>query len=196
MALATDADAISVRRAGNLIFAPSTSRSSMRINTMIIWQVTNTKLAGDWSGGRFLQSFHNVDDFARVVSVFPKLEPLVKVRLLLACALAPSSDRGKHHAELQRLADQAAADEDEWVRIMSTTASGFSGALNWDAVLDKFPLVSLTHCSRAHYTCNAACCLLLWCCTRNTAAHQPYAQTCCQQTAQLMQDWFRRWQAA
>jgi hypothetical protein len=63
-----------------------------------------------------LQSFHNTDDFAKVVSIFHKLESLVKVRLLIACALAPGADRAKHSSELQNLADQACTDDDEWVR--------------------------------------------------------------------------------
>ncbi len=50
-----------------------------------------------------------------MVSIFHKLEPLVKVRLLIACALAPEGDRAKHSAELQHLAEHACKDDDEWV---------------------------------------------------------------------------------
>jgi len=105
----------------------------------------NTKLSTPWSGCVLSQL--DETKLKVLVRVFPKgkLDQLVKVRLLLACALLPPDRKVQLSHLLSDLAEAAISDEDEFVRATALSCGDFSGQLDLSSVMAGNAMVILYH---------------------------------------------------
>uniref|UniRef100_A0A7S0RJ65 NELF-A N-terminal domain-containing protein n=1 Tax=Chlamydomonas leiostraca TaxID=1034604 RepID=A0A7S0RJ65_9CHLO len=104
-----------------------------------------SKLQGDWSASTIaaqitrerLQALHRV---------FPKgkLDNMVKVRVLLACAFLPVQQLAELQPELSALAKVACSDDDEWVRVVGAAVGDLDGRLDMASVCSTSSLVRQT----------------------------------------------------
>ncbi|KAK9830636.1 hypothetical protein WJX81_007675 [Elliptochloris bilobata] len=94
-----------------------------------------SKLQGDWSALAFTKSLSR-EMLQSLVPRFEKLDPLVRVRLLLAAMLLPPAQREDLAPELQALAAAARTDKEEWVGVIGRAVGDFSGVLDLPAVLE------------------------------------------------------------
>jgi hypothetical protein len=117
----------------------------------------NATLAYDWSVDRFVNSVtaKTIPDITRH---FGDLEPMAKVRLLIACSLALSKLAGQQDQQqtpnyqflldsLQDLANRAHADDEDWVKIMAAAMGHLDGRLRLDAVIKQSSVVRHDLCA-------------------------------------------------
>eukprot|EP00879_Flechtneria_rotunda_P008869 GHRR01009289.1.p1 GENE.GHRR01009289.1~~GHRR01009289.1.p1 ORF type:complete len:140 (-),score=50.61 GHRR01009289.1:1590-2009(-) len=128
------------------------------------YTVATTKLAQEWSANRCTPHI-NAEWLTRLVDDdrFGGMDAMMKVRLLLAALIAvnqPNSQvnwqsSGQLQAVLGKLQRVAAADPDEWVRVMAAAASDFDGRLDLDAVMQQSAVVRGLDMKCVCWGCNA-----------------------------------------
>lgn len=100
----------------------------------------STKLAGEWTACAFSsQLLRNgvTDPNGRLEG----LDPLIRIRLLLSGLYLPQPLDPEVSTALQRLAEQARGQEDEWLRIIGLTVGSFSGTLDTQTLLQDSVVV-------------------------------------------------------
>eukprot|EP00193_Tetraselmis_chui_P021787 CAMPEP_0177793830 /NCGR_PEP_ID=MMETSP0491_2-20121128/25301_1 /TAXON_ID=63592 /ORGANISM="Tetraselmis chuii, Strain PLY429" /LENGTH=338 /DNA_ID=CAMNT_0019316405 /DNA_START=108 /DNA_END=1120 /DNA_ORIENTATION=- len=105
---------------------------------------TSSRLSGAWSS---LDSFGmrlDAEILEAVTNQFSRLEPMVRVRLLLSTLFVPSERVAVLRPALDRLAEVAASEDDEWVRVVGAAVGRFDGRLHIDEVQKESTLVETT----------------------------------------------------
>jgi hypothetical protein len=104
---------------------------------MLLW--TASRLSA-WSAGEITASLTS-DLLEKITDAFERLEPLVRVRLLIACAFLKASRREELAKELQQLARKASSDDHEWVRMYGLVLGDMDGKMHLQRALEAFPVV-------------------------------------------------------
>ena len=107
---------------------------------IVLW--TSSNLAGPWSAGEITGSLTS-EMLRGVITAFDRLEPLVRVRLLLACAFLKPAQRHELASELEALTQKASNDDHEWVRLYGTTLANVDGIIRLDNAKGAFPVVRI-----------------------------------------------------
>eukprot|EP00898_Chlorokybus_atmophyticus_P007424 jgi/Chlat1/7683/Chrsp64S07139 len=97
-------------------------------------------LAEPWSGAAFAPVLTR-EALVALLERFSRLDPAVRRNLLLAALSLRKGVMLETKEELQRLADAALADDDDWVRTIGAAIGKFSGVLDMDAVMREFSVV-------------------------------------------------------
>lgn len=107
-------------------------------------------LAEDWSASAYVRELQNGQAAAQNIlfilqdQELRKLEPLIKVRLLLAPLFLRKQERDSIKGTLQVLADKLCLDDDDWVKVTAYAVGRYEGHLD---------LVSVANTSRAVRQC-------------------------------------------
>eukprot|EP00951_Prasinocladus_malaysianus_P028662 scaffold262032_cov24-Prasinocladus_malaysianus.AAC.1 len=75
-----------------------------------------------------------------LVSQLPRLDPMVRVRLLLSTLFIPQERLQELRPALRQLADAAVTADDDWVRVFGNAVQNFDGRLDIEEVEKGFPL--------------------------------------------------------
>lgn len=107
-------------------------------------QISN-KLAGEWSASSAtpLLSSTAIDNIASEQK-WNALDPLLRVRLLLAPLFLRPSDVREMLSSLSMLIETASHDKDEWVRIIAAAVNPYDGTLHIEAVKKLSKLIETT----------------------------------------------------
>ena len=111
-------------------------------------QVADRLLAEDWSASGYVRELQNEQAAAQNIlfilqdQELRKLEPLVKVRLLLAPLFLRKQERDSLKDSLQVLADKLCLDDDDWVKITAHAVGRYEGHLDLAAVIKTSRAVS------------------------------------------------------
>ncbi|KAL3143846.1 hypothetical protein ABBQ32_003669 [Trebouxia sp. C0010 RCD-2024] len=103
-------------------------------------QVANRLLAEDWSASAYVRELQNEQVAAQNIlfilqdQELRKLEPLIKVRLLLAPLFLRKQERDSLKDSLQVLADKLCLDDDDWVKVTAHAVGRYEGHLDLAAV--------------------------------------------------------------
>ena len=111
----------------------------------------NATLVHDWSSDRFVSSI-TAKTIPDITQHFGDLEPMAKVRLLIACSLALNKLAGQPEQQqnpnyqflldsMQHLVDRAHADDEDWVKIMAAAMGQLDGRLRLDSVIKQSSVV-------------------------------------------------------
>ena len=105
----------------------------------------SNKLAGEWSASSVtnLLSSAAVEDISQT-SKWEALDPLIRVRVLLAPMFLRRQEFAELRSALITLKTTAANDNDEWVRVMAAAVGPYDGILHMDAVIQHSKLVKAT----------------------------------------------------
>jgi hypothetical protein len=104
----------------------------------IAW--TNAKLSGPWSAAKFAQHIKG-KLLQNCLQRFEKLDPLVRVRLLMACLFLSDDDKATMSDQLASLAKEAQKDDDEWVRAVAFAVGDFTQPLGTSDLAARIPVV-------------------------------------------------------
>ena len=121
-------------------------------------QVADRLLAEDWSASGYVRELQNEQAAAQNIlfilqdQELRKLEPLVKVRLLLAPLFLRKQERDSLKDSLQVLADKLCLDDDDWVKITAHAVGRYEGHLDLAAVI-KTKQDSELHLAYARLCC-------------------------------------------
>ncbi len=121
-------------------------------------QVADRLLAEDWSASAYVRELQNEQAAAQNIlfilqdQELRKLEPLIKVRLLLAPLFLRKQERDRLKDSLQVLADKLCLDDDEWVKVTAYAVGRYEGHLDLAAVSKASRAVSAS-LSRASCSC-------------------------------------------
>lgn len=130
---------------------------------IVLW--TSSNLAGPWSAGEITGSL-TAEMLNDMTAAFDRMEPLVRVRLLIACAFLKPARRAELAPELRALAAKASGDDHEWVRLYATALAEADGRIRLDNSAEAFPVVR-THGRAAWPVTGTAprrsCCLTRCC---------------------------------
>ena len=111
-------------------------------------QVADRLLAEDWSASGYVRELQNEQAAAQNIlfilqdQELRKLEPLIKVRLLLAPLFLRKQERDSLKDYLQVLADKLCLDDDDWVKITAHAVGRYEGHLDLAAVIKTSRAVS------------------------------------------------------
>ncbi|DBA75853.1 hypothetical protein WJX77_003010 [Trebouxia sp. C0004] len=103
-------------------------------------QVADRLLAEDWSASAYVRELQNEQAAAQNIlfilqdQELRKLEPLIKVRLLLAPLFLRKQERDRLKDSLQVLADKLCLDDDDWVKVTAYAVGRYEGHLDLAAV--------------------------------------------------------------
>lgn len=103
-------------------------------------QVASRLLAEDWSASAYVRELQNEQVAAQNIlfilqdQELRKLEPLIKVRLLLAPLFLRKQERDSLKDSLQVLADKLCLDDDDWVKVTAHAVGRYEGHLDLAAV--------------------------------------------------------------
>ncbi|KAL0049092.1 hypothetical protein WJX82_006169 [Trebouxia sp. C0006] len=103
-------------------------------------QVADRLLSEDWSASAYVRELQNEQAAAQNIlfilqdQELRKLEPLIKVRLLLAPLFLRKQERDRLKDSLQVLADKLCLDDDEWVKVTAYAVGRYEGHLDLAAV--------------------------------------------------------------
>jgi len=103
-------------------------------------QIADRLLAEDWSASAYVRELQNEQAAAQNIlfilqdQELRKLEPLIKVRLLLAPLFLRKQERDRLKDSLQVLADKLCLDDDEWVKVTAYAVGRYEGHLDLAAV--------------------------------------------------------------
>lgn len=105
----------------------------------------SNKLAGEWSASTVTPQLSPavIEDLASA-SKWDALDPLVRVRLLLAPMFLRGAELHDLRGSLRALTSAAVTDNDEWVRVIAAAVGQYDGRLHMDAVKEHSRLVSAT----------------------------------------------------
>jgi hypothetical protein len=98
------------------------------------------KLSAPWSAEAIVDDL-SADLILQIREKFDLLEPLVRVRLLIACCLLSTSKRQDLAPAIQLLLQTASADDNEWVRFYGKALVAGDGNINLQQALQAFPEV-------------------------------------------------------
>ena len=104
-------------------------------------QIADRLLAEDWSASGYVRELQNEQAAAQNIlfilqdQELRKLEPLIKVRLLLAPLFLRKQERDSLKDSLQVLADKLCLDDDDWVKITANAVGRYEGRLDLAAVI-------------------------------------------------------------
>lgn len=168
----------------------------------LVW--VKSRLQGEWNAPQ-LASQLSVEKLGHLVEEFDSIDPMIKVRLLVACLFLSKGHRLEYGDLLKSLSVKARADSDEWVRTVARAAGGFAGQLNLDAVLEGSAMVRRDPaaaggripgdciCSRAVLLPPGSCPLLECCASHSESraflrcAHRRCAESlCCRSVPPLL----------
>lgn len=103
-------------------------------------QIADRLLAEDWSASAYVRELQNEQAAAQNIlfilqdQELRKLEPLIKVRLLLAPLFLRKQERDRLKDSLQVLADKLCLDDDDWVKVTAYAVGRYEGHLDHAAV--------------------------------------------------------------
>lgn len=105
----------------------------------------SNKLAGEWSASSVtgLLTSEVVEDIS-TTRKWEALDPLVRVRVLLAPMFLRRQELAELRSALNQLKATATNDNDEWVRVMAAAVGSYDGILHMDAVIEHSKLVKAT----------------------------------------------------
>ena len=105
----------------------------------------SNKLASEWSASSItgLLSPAVIEDIS-TTKKWEALDPLVRVRLLLAPMFLRRQELAELRPALTALKSVVAQDTDEWVRVIAAAVGSYDGVLHMDAVLEHSKLVKAT----------------------------------------------------
>ncbi|EIE26082.1 hypothetical protein COCSUDRAFT_61078 [Coccomyxa subellipsoidea C-169] len=103
----------------------------------------SAKLSGDWSAPEYTKSLTK-EVLQELLPRFPKLDPLVRMRLLLSVMSLPAEARAGMQQELEALSAAVKVDKEEWVGVIGKAVGSFDGHLDLDAVVRKSSAVRET----------------------------------------------------
>jgi len=115
-------------------------------------QVADRLLSEDWSASAYVRELQNEQAAAQNIlfilqdQELRKLEPLIKVRLLLAPLFLRKQERDRLKDSLQVLADKLCLDDDEWVKVTAYAVGRYEGHLDLAAVSKASRAVSALLC--------------------------------------------------
>lgn len=99
-------------------------------------------MTGSWSSLDSFGARLDGEILEAVTNQFSRLEPMVRVRLLLSTLFLPAERRdGALRPALERLAEVAASEDDEWVRVVGAAVGRFDGRLHIEEVIKESTLV-------------------------------------------------------
>ena len=113
-------------------------------------QIADRLLAEDWSASAYVRELQNEQAAAQNIlfilqdQELRKLEPLIKVRLLLAPLFLRKQERDSLKDSLQVLADKLCLDDDDWVRVTASAVGRYEGHLDLAAVAKSNKAVRAT----------------------------------------------------
>ena len=111
-------------------------------------QTADRVLAEDWSASSYVRELQNETAAAQNILFIlqdhelRKLEPLIKVRLLLAPLFLRKQERDSLKDSLQVLADKLCLDDDDWVKVTAYAVGRYEGHLDLAAVAKTSRAVS------------------------------------------------------
>lgn len=111
-------------------------------------QTADRLLAEHWSASSYVRELQNEHEAAQNIlfilqdQELRKLEPLIKVRLLLAPLFLRKQERDTLKDSLQVLADKLCLDDDDWVRVTAYAVGRYEGHLDLAAVVKASKAVS------------------------------------------------------
>ena len=124
-------------------------------------QIADRLLAEHWSASTYVRELQNEQAAAQNIlfilqdQELRKLEPLIKVRLLLAPLFLRKQEGDNLKDSLQVLADKLCLDDDDWVKVTAYAVGRYEGHLDLAGVLKASKAVS--GClSSGHGTVNVA----------------------------------------
>lgn len=137
---------------------------------VLVW--AQSKLSGPWSAGEITGSLTS-ELLVKITDDFDRLEPLVRVRLLISCAFLTPTRRQDLADELRALAKKASHDDHEWVRMYGLVLGDMDGRMHLPRALEAFPVVrshfAQLNCSARLSTSRQWC---MPCSIPNARAHQ------------------------
>ena len=83
----------------------------------------------------------------QISTVFHRLDPLVRVRLLVACCLLKGGRRQELQASIMHLLHKATQDDSEWVRFFGHALDARDGSIKLEKALAALPEVQSTACA-------------------------------------------------
>lgn len=111
-------------------------------------QIADRLLAEDWSASAYVRELQNEHAAAQNILFIlqdhelRKLEPLIKVRLLLAPLFLRKQERDRLKDSLQVLADKLCLDDDDWVKVTAYAVGRYEGHLDLATVAKTSRAVS------------------------------------------------------
>jgi hypothetical protein len=114
---------------------------------------TSSKLADSWSASAIEKDL--TDELLHgMVNDWPRLDPMTKVRLIIACSLLEQSRQDVLADSLRALMQRAAQDDNEWVRLYGTSLLGMQHEVDLRRAATVMPEVCLAR------ACSIGCTLL------------------------------------
>lgn len=108
---------------------------------VVLW--TTSKLSGSWSASEIASTL-TVELLEQMVDVFERMEPLIRVRLLIACTFLEPARFRELAIALEALIKKAGTDDHEWVRLYGQALKSMDGNLHLENALDAFPVLKAT----------------------------------------------------
>jgi hypothetical protein len=99
---------------------------------------TSNKLAGPWSATSIIDDL-TPEELERINAAYHHLDPLVRVRLLIACALLPPERKEYMADAFKALLDRAVNDTNNWVRLYGCALDAATGTFRFDRAYESFP---------------------------------------------------------
>ncbi|CAL8470327.1 g9869 [Coccomyxa elongata] len=94
----------------------------------------SAKLSGDWSAPEYAKTLSK-EVLQELLPRYPKLDPLVRMRLLLSIMSLPAEVKSSMQQELQALSAAVKVDKEEWVGVIGRAVGSFDGQLDLAAVM-------------------------------------------------------------
>ena len=134
-------------------------------------QTADRLLSEHWSASAYVRELQNEQAAAQNIlfilqdQELRKLEPLIKVRLLLAPLFLRKQERDNLKDSLQVLADKLCLDDDDWVKVTAYAVGRYEGHLDLAGVVKASNAVrthSCHNCSCSKALMNIFACLHVW----------------------------------
>ncbi|BDA44367.1 probable negative elongation factor A at N-terminal half [Coccomyxa sp. Obi] len=94
----------------------------------------SAKLSGDWSAPEYAKTLSK-EVLQELLPRYPKLDPLVRMRLLLSIMSLPAEVKSSMQQELEALSAAVKVDKEEWVGVIGRAVGSFDGQLDLAAVM-------------------------------------------------------------